>query len=171
MTGSTIFPLQSLYYDGKPQASTSGKTFQTIDPANEIVLADVGTASNADVDNAVKSAQNAFLTWSKTSPAARARILQKAVQLLRDRNDEIAKIETLDTGKPFSETSTVDVITGADTLEYYANLVGGGGLNGEAVQLREDALVYTKKEPLGVCAGIGAWNYPIQMYVSSLFSP
>ena len=57
-------------------------------------------------------------------------------------------------------------MTGADVLEYFANLVGGGGLNGETVQLREDAWVYTKKEALGVCAGIGAWNYPIQMYAT-----
>ena len=101
---------------------------------------------------------------------ARARILLKAVQLLRDRNDEIARIETQDTGKPFSETSTVDVVTGADVLEFFANLVAGGGLNGETVQLREDAWVYTKKEPLGICAGIGAWNYPIQMYAAEISS-
>ncbi|KAL8645635.1 MAG: hypothetical protein Q9226_007209, partial [Calogaya cf. arnoldii] len=56
-----------------------------------------------------------------------------------------------------------DIVTGADVLEFFANLVAGGGLNGETVQLREDAWVYTKKEPLGVCAGIGAWNYPIQI--------
>lgn len=162
-SSSSAFPPQSLFFDGKPQQSTSGKTFQSINPANEHTLAEVGIASNTDVDNAVKSAKNAFTTWSKTSPAARARILLKAAQLLRDKNDDIAKVETLDTGKPFSETSTVDVITGGDVLEYFANLVGGGGLNGETVHLREDAWVYTKKDPLGVCAGIGAWNYPIQM--------
>lgn len=92
--------------------------------------------------------------------------MSKAVQLLRERNDKIAQIEIRDTGKPYSETSTVDVALGADVLEYFANLVGGGGLNGENIQLREDAWVYTKKEPLGVCAGIGAWNYPIQMYAT-----
>ena len=52
-------------------------------------------------------------------------------------------------------------------LEFFANLVGGGGLHGETTQLRQDAWVYTKKEALGVCAGIGAWNYPIQMYAVS----
>jgi betaine-aldehyde dehydrogenase len=72
-------------------------------------------------------------------------------------------METLDTGKPFSETSAVDVVTGADVLEYFANLVGGGGLNGESVKLREGAWVYTTKEPVGVCGAIGAWNYPIQI--------
>lgn len=157
------FTSQRLYYDGKAQQSTSGKTFQTIDPSNASVLADVQTSSSQDIESAIKSARQAFPQWSKTSPASRARILLKAALLLRERNDEIAKIETQDTGKPFTETSTVDVVTGADVLEYFANLVGGGGLNGETAQLREDAWFYTKKDPLGVCAGIGAWNYPIQM--------
>ena len=157
------YPVQQLFYDGKPQAATSGKTFQTVDPSDASVLADVQVASNSDIDAAVKSAASAFPSWAKTPPAARARVLLKAVQLLRERNDEIAKVETHDTGKAYSETSVVDVVTGADTLEYFASMVGGGGLNGETVQLREDAWVYTKKEPLGVCAGIGAWNYPIQM--------
>lgn len=157
------FKPQRLYYDGQPQASTSNKTFQSVNPATEEVLADVAVASNADVDQAVKAAQKAFPAWSRTPHVARARILLRAVQLLRERNDEIARVETADTGKPFSETSTVDVTTGADVLEYFASMVAGGGLNGETVQLRDDAWVYTKKAPLGVCAGIGAWNYPIQM--------
>ncbi|EGE03359.1 Aldedh domain-containing protein [Trichophyton interdigitale] len=157
------FKPQRLYYDGQPQASTSNKTFQSVNPATEEVLADVAVASNADVDQAVKAAQKAFPAWSRTPHVARARILLRAVQLLRERNDEIARVETADTGKPFSETSTVDVTTGADVLEYFASMVAGGGLNGETVQLRDDAWVYTKKAPLGVCAGIGAWNYPIQI--------
>lgn len=146
----------------------SGSIFRSIDPSTSRPLADIHAASHSDVDNAIISAQKAFLSWLRTPPVARARILLKAVQLLRDRNDEIARIETQDTGKPFSETSTVDVVTGADVLEFFANLVAGGGLNGETVQLREDAWVYTKKEPLGVCAGIGAWNYPIQMYAAEI---
>ena len=152
-----------LYYNGKPQPATSSSTFQTIDPSTTKPIANVHQASGKDVDAAIASAHSAFASWSTTPAVVRARILLKAVQLLRDRNDEIAKQETLDTGKPFSETSTVDVVTGADVLEYFANLVASGGLNGETTQLREDAWVYTKKEPLGVCAGIGAWNYPIQI--------
>lgn len=157
------FPPRQLYYDGKVQPATSGKTFQTIDPSKATPLADIHIASHSDIDSAIASAERAFKTWSETPPATRARILQKAASLLRERNDEIARVETLDSGKAYTETSTVDVVTGADTLEYYANLVGSGGLNGETSHLRADAWVYTKKAPLGVCAGIGAWNYPIQM--------
>ncbi|KAL8837165.1 MAG: hypothetical protein Q9170_002626 [Blastenia crenularia] len=151
-----------IYYDGKVQMA-SGPVFRSIDPSTAQPLADVHAATHADVDCAIESAQTAFPSWSKTPPIVRSRILLKAVHLLRERNDEIARTETQDTGKPFSETSTVDVVTGVDVLEFFATLVAGGGLNGETVQLREDAWVYTKKEALGVCAGIGAWNYPIQI--------
>ncbi|KAH7342809.1 aldehyde dehydrogenase domain-containing protein [Rhexocercosporidium sp. MPI-PUGE-AT-0058] len=157
------YPLQQIYYNGKPQSANSGKTFKSIDPSTAKPLAEVQTASPADIDSAIASAQKAFPSWSQTPPISRSRILLKAVSLLRARNDEIAKVETHDTGKAFSETSTVDVVTGADVLEYFANLVASGGLNGETTQLRPDAWIYTKKEALGVCAGIGAWNYPIQI--------
>jgi betaine-aldehyde dehydrogenase len=156
------FDARHVYYDGKVQKS-HGDVFQTIDPSTGKVLADIHAATPADIDSAVESASKAFPAWSSTPPSARSRILLKANQLLRDHNDVIAKLETADTGKPFSETSTVDVVTGADVVEYFAGLVAGGGLNGETTQLREDAWIYTKKEPIGVCAGIGAWNYPIQM--------
>lgn len=157
------YPPRQLYYDGQTQPATSGRTFPSIDPSTGKVIGQIHEASTADIDAAIASAERAFPAWSQTPPIARARILQKAAQLLRERNDEIAATETHDTGKAFSETSVVDVATGADVLEYFANLVGGGGLNGETTQLREDAWVYTKKAPLGVCVGIGAWNYPIQM--------
>ena len=158
-----FYPPRHLFYGGKIRTG-SGDVFRSVNPSTGQPLADIHSASTADIDAAVRSAEEAFPSWSTTPAISRSRILSKAVRLLRERNDEIATVETHDTGKPFSETSTVDVVTGADVLEYYANLVGGGGLNGETTQLREDAWVYTKTEPLGVCAGIGAWNYPIQMY-------
>lgn len=151
------------FWDGKLQQGSSTSSFQTIDPATAEPIANIHTTSQSAIDAAVASAQKAFPAWSATPPIERARILQRAAALLRARNDELAKIETRDTGKPFSETSTVDVVTGSDVLEYFANLVGGGGMNGETAQLRPDAWVYTTKNSLGVCAGIGAWNYPIQI--------
>ena len=153
---------QHLYFDGKVQKG-NGKSFTTVNPATAKPIAEVQGASNSDIDAAIASARKAFPAWSQRPPIERSRILLKAVRLLRERNDEIAKIETQDTGKAYSETSTVDVQTGADVLEYFANLVASGGLNGETTQLRPDAWIYTKKEALGVCAGIGAWNYPIQI--------
>lgn len=81
----------------------------------------------------------------------RSRILRRAVDILRERNDELAKLETLDTGKAYSETSTVDIVTGADVLEYYAGLIPS--LEGSQIPLRETSFVYTRREPLGVVAG------------------
>lgn len=154
----------TLYWDGQAQTASSGHVFDSTDPSTAKPIAQVPSASEADVDSAVASAKAAFPRWASTPAVARARVLLKAVQLIRERNDELARMETLDTGKPFSETSVVDVPSGADVVEYFANMVASGGLNGESIQLRETAWVYTKKEPLGVCAGIGAWNYPLQMY-------
>ena len=152
------------FHGGKPQpSSTTAGTFNSIDPSTGKAICTIHTSSQSSIDSAIASAKSAFPSWSSTPPNERARILHKAVSILRFRNDELAKVETLDTGKPFSETSTVDIVTGADVLEYFASLIASGGLNGESFRLRDSAWVYTTKEPLGVCAGIGAWNYPIQI--------
>ncbi|KAF1824625.1 aldehyde dehydrogenase [Dissoconium aciculare CBS 342.82] len=161
MASQARYDTQPLYYNGQRQ--TTSETFQTINPATGESLGNVCKANQQSVHLAVQSAKEAFPKWSTTPPIERSRILLKAVALLRARNDDIARTETHDTGKAYSETSVVDVVTGADVLEYYANLIASGGLNGETTQLRPDAWVYTTKAPLGVCAGIGAWNYPIQI--------
>lgn len=91
----------------------------------------------------------------------RSRCLLKAAQLIRDHNDELAELEVRDTGKPIQEASVVDIATGADVIEYFAGLVNG--LGGEQQSLGSNQFFYTRREPLGICAGIGAWNYPIQI--------
>ncbi|CAK7200904.1 hypothetical protein SEUCBS139899_003604 [Sporothrix eucalyptigena] len=154
------------FYDGKPQPGASPSSFASIFPGTNRPLAQIHTSSSNAVNAAIASAQKAFPGWSATTPIERSRILLRAVALLRSRNDELARVETLDSGKPYSETSTVDVVTGADVLEYYAGLIASGGLNGEHFALRPGqggATVQTSKEPLGVCAAIGAWNYPLQI--------
>ena len=158
-------PDRHTFYSGRPQQSSSSQssTFQSVDPSTAQPTCTIHSSSPQAIDAAITSASKAFPSWSSTPPIERSRILLKAVALLRARNDELAAIETLDTGKPLSETSAVDVVTGADVLEYYANLIASGGLNGESFRLRDSAWVYTTKESLGVCAGIGAWNYPIQI--------
>lgn len=153
--------LHQLYIHGQYVNATSGKTFDTINPATGQILASVQQASQADVDAAVKSAQQGQQVWAAMTAVERARILLRAVDILRKRNDELARLETLDTGKAYSETSSVDIVTGADVLEYYAGLATA--IQGEQVPLRESSFFYTRREPLGVVAGIGAWNYPIQI--------
>ncbi len=155
------FNLQKLYIDGGYVNATSDSAFQTINPANGEILADMQAASRADVDAAVISAQQGQRIWALKTPVERSRILLRAVEILRERNDALAELETLDTGKPISETRFVDIVTGADVLEYYAGLAPA--LEGSQIPLRETSFVYTRREPLGVVAGIGAWNYPIQI--------
>jgi betaine-aldehyde dehydrogenase len=95
------------------------------------------------------------------SGAERARILRRAAEILRSRNDELAALETRDTGKPIQETRVVDVVSGAECLEYFAALAQSAG--GEYIDLGPQAFGYTRREALGVVAGIGAWNYPLQI--------
>ena len=155
------FADQQLYIGGRYVAATGGTTFETLNPATGEVLATVQSASRADVDKAVAAAAAGQKVWAAMTAMQRSRILRKAVDILRERNDELALLETLDTGKALSETQAVDIVTGADVLEYYAGLVPA--LEGEQIPLRETSFVYTRREPLGVVAGIGAWNYPIQI--------
>ncbi|MFM0221970.1 betaine-aldehyde dehydrogenase [Paraburkholderia dipogonis] len=152
---------QRLYIGGGYVDATSGETFDTLDPATGETLASVQHASAADVDRAVRSAQEGQREWAALTAMQRSRILRRAVALLRERNDELAALETRDTGKPIAETLAVDIVTGADVIEYYAGLATA--IEGQQIPLRPTSFVYTRREPLGVCAGIGAWNYPIQI--------
>jgi len=149
-----------LFYNGKRQKATSGRTFSNINPATNREINKIQVASESDVENAIESAKKGFEVWSKMSGTERGRILKKAADLLRERNDELAAIEVTDTGKPISEAIEVDVVTGADAIEYYAGIAPS--IHGEHYDLG-GAFSYTRREPLGVVAGIGAWNYPIQI--------
>lgn len=154
-------PQQQLFIGGVRVDATSGDSFDTINPATGDVIASVQSASKQDVDAAVASAKAGQLVWAGYTAMQRSRVLRKAVDILRERNDELANLETLDTGKPVSETRFVDIVTGADVLEYYAGLATA--IEGMQVPLRDSAFVYTRREPIGVVAGIGAWNYPVQI--------
>jgi betaine-aldehyde dehydrogenase len=151
----------SLYIHGRYQSATSGETFASINPATGETLARVDQASAADVDAAVASAAAGFKVWSAMSGMQRSRILRRAVEILRERNDELALLEVLDTGKPLQEANCVDIVTGADVIEYFAGLAPS--IQGEQQSLGSSTFFYTRREPLGVVAGIGAWNYPIQI--------
>ncbi|KHS86995.1 betaine-aldehyde dehydrogenase [Pectobacterium brasiliense] len=155
------YGLQQLYINGTYVDSTGDDTFEAINPANGDIIAHIQSATAADVDRAVSAATSGQKVWAAMTAMERSRILRRAVDILRERNDELALLETHDTGKPLSETRTVDIVTGADVLEYYAGLIPM--LEGQQIPLRDTSFAYTRREPLGVVAGIGAWNYPIQI--------
>jgi len=155
-------PVETSYIHGaRLGIRTDADTFDSVNPANGEVLARVQCASRADVERAVQSAHEGQRVWAALTAMQRSRVLRRAVHLLRERNDALARLETLDTGKPLSETASVDIATGADVLEYYAGLAPA--IEGAQVPLRESSFFYTRREPLGVVCGIGAWNYPIQI--------
>ena len=158
--GSTL-PKQLSYVDGASLASASGKTFVTRHPGNGNVICKIEEAGMPEVDAAVAAARDAFKSWSRTPAAERGQILRQAARILRERNGELAELETLDTGKPISETIAVDIITGAEVIEYFAGIAQS--IHGQYIDLPPHAFAMVRREPLGVCAGIGAWNYPIQI--------
>ena len=141
--------------------TAAGRTFASLNPATGETLAEVEIAGETEVDHAVAAAKAGQAVWGAMTGAERGRILQRAADLLRSRNEELARLETLDTGKPIQETIAVDVLSGADCLDYFAGLAAT--LTGEHVDLGPNAFGYTRREPLGVVAGIGAWNYPLQI--------
>jgi len=149
-----------LYIHGQYRAAASGALFDNVNPATGEKIASVHIADGADIDAAVESAKQGFRAWSRMTGTQRGRILMNAVRLLRERNEMLARLEVLDTGKPIQEAAAVDVLSGADAIEYFAGIAPS--LHGHHYDLGA-SFAYTRREPLGVCAGIGAWNYPLQI--------
>ena len=148
------------FIHGEYLDNSNGKTFDVINPATGALAYQVEVADEKIRTAAIESSQQGFEIWSAMTGVERSRILLKAVALLRERNDELAKIEVIDTGKPWQEASVVDVVTGTDSIEYFAGLAVS--IEGTQQDLGGD-FYYTRREPLGICAGIGAWNYPLQI--------
>jgi betaine-aldehyde dehydrogenase len=147
--------------DAPPSSPAPGQRFASINPATGEVLGQFTVSGAAQVNAAVAAAVQAQTIWAAKTSAERGRILRRTADLLRSRNEELAELETKDTGKPIQETRVVDVVSGADCFEYFAGVAQS--LSGEHIDLGPQAFGYTRREPLGVVAGIGAWNYPLQI--------
>lgn len=146
---------------GGQSLPSTGERFPVVNPATGEVLTYAESATAETVAVAVESARAGQKVWAAMTGAERGRILRRAADLLRENNSELARLETLDTGKPLAETEAVDILSGADAVEYFGAVAAN--LNGESVDLGPQAFGYTRREPLGLTAGIGAWNYPIQI--------
>ncbi len=146
---------------GGQSLPSTGERFPVVNPATGEVLTHAESATAETVAAAVESARAGQKVWAAMTGAERGRILRRAADLLRENNSELARLETLDTGKPLAETEAVDILSGADAVEYFGAVAAN--LNGESVDLGPQAFGYTRREPLGLTAGIGAWNYPIQI--------
>ncbi len=153
-------PEASHFVDGAYAEDTAGAPFDSIFPATGEVIAHLHEATPAIVERAVESAARAQAIWAGWAPVERGRVLRRAAGIIRERNRALSELETLDTGKPLQETLVADAASGADALEFFGGIVPT--LNGETINLGSD-FAYTKRVPLGVCVGIGAWNYPMQI--------
>ncbi|WP_426124964.1 betaine-aldehyde dehydrogenase [Pararhizobium sp. PWRC1-1] len=154
-------PPASHFIDGEYVEDINGAAFDSIYPATGEVIARLHAATPAIVDRAIASAKRAQGEWAAMSPTARGRILKRAADIMRERNRELSELETLDTGKPIQETIVADPTSGADAFEFFGG-VAAAALNGDYIPLGGD-FAFTKRVPLGVCVGIGAWNYPQQI--------
>lgn len=158
MTDTAHLPL---FISGLETDAQSGEVFDNINPADGSVICKVQQAGQADVDHAVASAREAFEGWAAMPGIERGRVLLRAANIMRENRDDLARMESEDTGKPISETPYADVDSAIDALEFFGGLAAD--IKGQHHDLGEGSFAYTIREPLGVCAGIGAWNYPLQI--------
>jgi acyl-CoA reductase-like NAD-dependent aldehyde dehydrogenase len=152
-----------LFIGGEWQDAASGATFATLNPATGERLADVAAGDADDVDRAVRAARQAFEegAWPKMDGRARGRLLYRIADGLEARADELARLETMDNGKPLREARAFDVQGAIDCFRYYAGWADK--LDGEVIPVPGPFLNYTRREAIGVCGQIIPWNYPIQM--------
>lgn len=148
------------FINGRYVSSQSENLYPNYHPATNQIINHIETTDTESLSAAVHSAKQALPNWSRLSVHQRGAILQKAAALLRERVTVLAELEVWDTGKPIAEAMSVDVLSAADALEYFAKTAAAME---DTVIPSSDALIYTRREPLGVCVGIGAWNYPLQI--------
>jgi aldehyde dehydrogenase (NAD+) len=151
------------FVNGQWRPSVSGKTFDTINPATEEVIAAVAEGDAADVDLAVKAARQAFEEgeWSRMDARDRGRLMNKLADLIEEEADELAALESLDNGKPIRDARAADVVLTIDCLRYYAGYADK--IHGQTIPVRGNYFTYTRKEPVGVVGQIIPWNFPMLM--------
>uniref|UniRef100_G3PUR4 Aldehyde dehydrogenase 9 family, member A1b n=1 Tax=Gasterosteus aculeatus aculeatus TaxID=481459 RepID=G3PUR4_GASAC len=160
-SGSADVRVPLNFWAGKRQTSSRKCNKENVyEPATGRVLCLLDPCGAAEVDQAVSAATSAFAHWSKMSGMERARIMIEAARIIERRREEIAEMEVVNNGKSITE-ARLDVDSGRLCVEYYAALAST--LAGQHVQLPGGSFAYTRREPLGVCVGIGAWNYPFQI--------
>jgi len=154
---------RKLLIDGRWVAASSGKTFDSIDPATGEVLARVAEGDKADIDAAVKAARRAFESgpWAKMSASERGRIMWKIADLLEQHTEEFAELETLDNGKPISVSRVADVPLAVDLFRYMAGWATK--IEGSTIPISGPFFAYTRREPIGVVGQIIPWNFPLLM--------
>jgi len=153
-------PAGQLFIGGTWRAPVSGETYTTINPANEEPSAEVGKGDERDLDLAVAAARKAFDQgpWPRMSAADRGRIVWKLGDLIQQNLDEMARLESLNTGKTMFDSGKVEIPFAAEVFRYYAGWATK--IHGETLALRDNAFTFTLRQPVGVVGAIVPWNFP-----------
>ncbi|XP_028329370.1 4-trimethylaminobutyraldehyde dehydrogenase B isoform X1 [Gouania willdenowi] len=159
-TGSLTITEPLNFWAGQRKPGQKGHKEHVYEPATGRILCHLEPCGAAEVNQAVEAAKKAFINWSKLSGMERGRVMIEAAHLIEGKREEIAEMEVVNNGKSITE-ARLDVDSARLCIEYYAGLAST--LAGQHVQLPGGSFAYTCREPLGVCAGIGAWNYPFQI--------
>ena len=156
-------PVLKLLIDGKRLDPIEGGTLPVVNPATGQKICDAPAASAKDVDLAVAAARRAFESgpWAKMNPSARGKLLRKMAELLWERREEIALLESLNNGKTFRDAVRADVAPGSSTLAYYGEWANK--IFGEVLPVDGSFLTYTLREPVGVVGAIVPWNFPTSL--------
>ncbi|ERE03382.1 aldehyde dehydrogenase [Pseudogulbenkiania ferrooxidans] len=151
------------FVNGEYRDAAEGKRFDCVNPANGAKLAEIAHCGEADVEAAVKAARRAFESgvWSELAPLKRAAVLKRFAALIREHEDELSLLETLDAGKPIGDTTAVDVPASAYCVEWFAEAIDKVG--GEVVPVDPKLVGLVTREPIGVVAAVVPWNFPILM--------
>jgi aldehyde dehydrogenase (NAD+) len=152
-----------LFIGGEWMEAAGGGTFETYNPATGEPLTVVARGDEEDVEEAVRAARTAYQTgrWPEMSGRERGRLLYRIAEVLEGDADRLARLETLDNGKPLKEARSFDIAGAIDCFRYYAGWADK--IEGEVLPIPGPYLNYTRREPVGVCAGIIPWNFPLQM--------
>jgi 4-guanidinobutyraldehyde dehydrogenase/NAD-dependent aldehyde dehydrogenase len=158
-----LSPRTQAFIDGKYVPAISGATFDCVNPSNGQVIAQVASCDAPDVDAAVVSARKAFEggAWSRRAPAARKKVLLRFAELIRKHREELALTETVDMGKPITDSMKIDVPAAANCIAWYAEAVDK--VYDEVAPTAHETLALVTREPAGVVAAIVPWNFPLLM--------
>jgi betaine-aldehyde dehydrogenase len=157
-----------LFIDDRFVDALSGETLATLNPHDNSPITEVAMAGQADVDLAVAAAQRAFPKWSRMAAADRGRILLKLADLIEANAEELARLESLDTGHPLRDSRALDVPRTAACYRYFGGMADK--FQGETIPVEAGFLNYTLREPVGVVGQVVPWNFPL-MFTSWKMAP
>ncbi|OLD08707.1 MAG: betaine-aldehyde dehydrogenase [Deltaproteobacteria bacterium 13_1_20CM_2_69_21] len=157
-----------LYIGGRFVPAEDGATLPSLNPHDNTPLADVSMAGKADIDKAVEAARAAFPKWSRTAAAERGRLLLKLAERMEEHAEELARLETLDTGHPLRDTRALDAPRTAATFRYFGGMADK--FEGSVIPVEAGFLNYLLREPLGVVGQVVPWNFPL-MFTSWKMAP